>query len=203
MKAAAIALESASGLNSDKSRWPRANSGIATTACTGKDGFIMATVGEQLRAGREARNLTVEQVADVTKMRSDHVRAIEQGDFKAFPAAVYIKGFVRTYSRLLKLDEGRLLAALDTELDQTGQFADRQSGGSHEGGLVNFATLQLSKLDWRKSLIVLGLAILIGGTFLGVAAWRKASTRDPLKGLSPGVYRPANDTTEILPLDKR
>ena len=65
----------------------------------------MSTVAEQLRAAREAKNLSVEQIAEITKMRSDHVRALEEGNYGAFSAPVYIRGFVRTYSRLLKLDE--------------------------------------------------------------------------------------------------
>jgi cytoskeletal protein RodZ len=162
----------------------------------------MATVGEQLRAGREARNLTVEQVADITKMRSDHVRAIEQGDFKVFSAPVYIKGFVRTYARLVKLDETSLSSAIERELDQTGRFEDDPSRSGQKGGVVDFATLQLSKLDWRKSLIALAVAVLIGGTFLAVAAWRKASTNDPLKDLPPGIYKPTNDIVETLPPGK-
>ncbi len=36
----------------------------------------MSTVAEQLRAGREARMLTVEQVAELTKIRTDHIRAL-------------------------------------------------------------------------------------------------------------------------------
>ena len=43
----------------------------------------MSTVAEQLRTAREAKNLTVQQVADVTKIRTDHVRALEEGDFNA------------------------------------------------------------------------------------------------------------------------
>ena len=52
----------------------------------------MATVAEQLRTAREARNLTVEQIADTLKMRTDHVRALEEGDYDVFSAPVYIRG---------------------------------------------------------------------------------------------------------------
>ena len=45
----------------------------------------MPTVAEQLRAAREATKLTIEQVADATKIRTDHIRALEQGNFSAFP----------------------------------------------------------------------------------------------------------------------
>ena len=55
------------------------------------------------------------QVAEITKIRTDHIRALEAGDFQTFSAPVYIRGFTRTYARALKMDEGHLLAELETE----------------------------------------------------------------------------------------
>ena len=80
----------------------------------------MSTVAEQLRAAREAKNLTVEQVADLTKMRTDHVRALEEGNFSAFSAPIYIRGSVKNYASALKLDGAKLLVELAEELKGTG-----------------------------------------------------------------------------------
>jgi len=79
----------------------------------------MPTVAEQLRTAREAQKLTIHAIAETTKVRSDHIRALEAGDFNVFSAPVYIRGFVRTYATLLKLDVPQVMAALDTELRQT------------------------------------------------------------------------------------
>ena len=46
----------------------------------------MSTVAEQLRVAREAQKLTVQQVADATKIRADHIGALEQGNFGVFSA---------------------------------------------------------------------------------------------------------------------
>jgi cytoskeleton protein RodZ len=72
----------------------------------------MPTVAEQLRLAREAKGLSVQQVADQTKIRTDHVRALEEGDFGAFSATVYIRGSVKLYGTLLKLDLPPLLETL-------------------------------------------------------------------------------------------
>jgi cytoskeletal protein RodZ len=61
----------------------------------------MPTVAEQLRAAREAKKLTVQQVADATKIRTDHIRALEEGNFSAFSAPIYIRGSVKNYATLL------------------------------------------------------------------------------------------------------
>ena len=83
---------------------------------------IMSTVAEQLRSAREARGLTIYQVAEITKIKTDHVRALEEGNYEVFSAPVYIRGFVRTYANLVKLDVPVLMSELDTELGRTDRF---------------------------------------------------------------------------------
>jgi len=84
----------------------------------------MSTVAEQLRAAREANKLTVEQVADMTKIRTDHVRALEEGNFSVFSAPVYIRGSVKNYATRLKLDVTAIMAELDAELGRTENFSE-------------------------------------------------------------------------------
>src|SRR6516162_3364892 len=133
----------------------------------------MATVGDQLHQAREARRLTVEQVAEITKIRSDHLRALEEGNFNVFSAPVYIRGFVRTYSTLLKLDVPRVMADLDGELGQTKKFAEPPPLSDHPGGAVDFLMLQLSKIDWQKGVVVLGAAVVLLALLLGYTTWHR------------------------------
>ena len=93
--------------------------------------MFMPTVAEQLRTSREAQSLTVYQVAEITKIRTDHVRALEEGKYEAFAAPVYIRGFVRTYAGLLKLDVPRLMSLLETELSQTEKFHELPPSPPH------------------------------------------------------------------------
>jgi cytoskeletal protein RodZ len=161
----------------------------------------MSTVAEQLRQAREAQHLTVKQVAEITKIRTDHLRALEEGNYNVFSAPVYIRGFVRTLSNLLKLNVPKVMADLDGELGQTKQFAEPPPLSGPSRGFVDFVMLQLSKVDWQKGVFVLGVAVVVTGTLLGVVVWRHFRTADPLKGLKPGVYRPARSNSgETLPL---
>ncbi len=161
----------------------------------------MPSVSEQLHQAREARHLTVQQVADITKLRTDHVRALEEGNYSVFSAPVYIRGFVRTYSTLLKLDVPQVMAALDAELGQTKKFAEPPPLTDGPRGIVDFIMLQLSKLDWRKTGLILAGVAVLGGVIVGTAAWRHYRRSDPLKGIKPAVYQPKNKTSgETLPL---
>ena len=163
----------------------------------------MSTVAEQLRRAREANHLSIQQVAEVTKIRTDHVRALEEGNFDAFSAPVYIRGFVRTLSGLLKLEVPQVMAALDAELAQTTKFAEPPPLSGEPRGLVDVLMLQLSKVDWRLGLQGLAVGVVLVGAVSGFFMWRHYKTVDPLAGLKPALYQPASNASpagEKLPL---
>lgn len=57
--------------------------------------------GRDLRAAREARNLTQEAVAKQLHIDIAKVRALEEDDYGKFAAPIYVTGHLRTYARLL------------------------------------------------------------------------------------------------------
>lgn len=161
----------------------------------------MATVAEQLRQARLARNLTVEQVAEILKIRTDHVRALEEGTYEVFSAPVYVRGFVRTYGTLLKLDVPQLISTLEKEVGPNKQLSDPPPLPHHSRSPVDFFMLQLSQLDWRKAAVILGALVVIASIILGVTLLRKNRGKDPLSGLKPGVYQSTQGVSgETLPL---
>lgn len=158
----------------------------------------MASVAEQLRTAREAQNLTVHQIAEITNVRADHIRAIEEGNYDVFSAPVYIRGFVRTYCKILKLDSVKVIADLNGELNRTEKFSEPPPLSDEPRTIVDWITLQLSKIDWRKAGIALGVAAVLGALVAGYFAWRKHASQPP--AVKPGVYRPAGNQGQKLPL---
>ena len=190
----------------ERAPWARHARALAlpTSGFTRYTVFVMPTVAEQLHQAREARRLTVAQVAEITKIRGDHLRALEEGNFDIFSAPVYIRGFVRTYSTLLKLDVAQVMSALDAELGSTSKFAVPPPLSGPPKGVLDFFTLQLSKVDWRRGVFVLGAVVVLLAFLLVYLTWRHYRTRDPLKGLKPAIYQPAHPGTgQTLPLPKR
>lgn len=162
----------------------------------------MSTVAEQLRAGREAKKLTVEQVADMTKIRTDHIRALEEGNFNVFSAPIYIRGSVKNYANTLKLDTAAVLATLDAELGKTEKYSEPPPLSDSKKTFLDDLTLVLAKMNWKMGiagLAVVGLVIILS---LTIWAWRHHKTSDPLKNLPPARYQPAN-SGDTLPLPKR
>lgn len=76
-------------------------------------GSSLATPGAQLAAQREAMGLTVEQIADQLKLAPRQVKALEAGDYAALPNMAVVRGFVRAYAKVVKLDATPLVAMIE------------------------------------------------------------------------------------------
>ena len=163
--------------------------------------LVMPTVAEQLRNSREAQGLTVYQIAEITKIRTDHVRALEEGKYEAFAAPVYVRGFVRTYAALLKLDVPAVLSLLEVELSQIEKFHELTPLFDEPRGFLDVVVLQLAKVNWRVALPSLGVALALLLAILGYRTWRAHRSKDPLVNLGPGVYQPVEKQSgDTLPL---
>ncbi len=73
----------------------------------------MPAVGQRFREAREARGLTLAEVAEQIRIRAVYLDAIEKEDWSAIGAPVYIRGFLRTYARFLGLDAEEIVAAFN------------------------------------------------------------------------------------------
>ena len=72
-------------------------------------------VGKTLREAREAMGLSVHDIANRIKFAPRQVEALETNDFNNLPQTTFLRGFVRSYARVLQLDEVALIAALPCE----------------------------------------------------------------------------------------
>ncbi|TAN34372.1 helix-turn-helix domain-containing protein [bacterium] len=71
------------------------------------------SVGAVLAAKRGERGLTIQQAAAATRIRADHLSALEADEPERLAAPVYAKGYLRTYARYLGLDPEPLVGMLD------------------------------------------------------------------------------------------
>ena len=65
----------------------------------------MGAFGEKLRTQREHRGITLEAIANTTKISTRMLKALEDEHFDQLPGGVFNKGFVRAYARLVGLNE--------------------------------------------------------------------------------------------------
>lgn len=69
----------------------------------------MAELGNTLSRARRARGISLEDAEKDTHVSRRYLQALETEDFSVFPAPVYARGFLRTYSRYLGLNPDELL----------------------------------------------------------------------------------------------
>jgi cytoskeletal protein RodZ len=65
----------------------------------------METIGEYLKRIREERGLSIQQVADKTRISPIYIQALEENRLEKFPGEVFARGFVRVYGHCLGLDD--------------------------------------------------------------------------------------------------
>lgn len=72
--------------------------------------YEMISLGELLKTQRKQRGVSLEQVAQTTKIPVKLLKALEQGDYEQFSSEIYLKGFLKNYAKYLKIDTGKALA---------------------------------------------------------------------------------------------
>ena len=82
----------------------------------------MGSFGDRLRREREMRGVSLDDIADATKIGTRSLRALEEEHFELLPGGIFNKGFVRAYAKYLGLNEDEtvadyLAAAGDSSLD--------------------------------------------------------------------------------------
>jgi len=68
------------------------------------------TLGEKLREAREARGISLSEVAEQTRISSYYIEAIERDDYKPLPGGIFNKGFVKSFAKFVGVDENEALA---------------------------------------------------------------------------------------------
>lgn len=121
---------------------------------------VPVSVGKVLREARLSQGLSVADVAGSIKFAPRQVEALESDDFAHLPELAFVRGFIRSYARLLGIDDAPLLAALP-HAEQ--KLASSRSDLADMPASASQATRRLNSIWLVASL---GVAIV-----LGVAIW--------------------------------
>ena len=76
------------------------------------------TIGEKLKATREAKKISVSEAGSQTRILSKFISAMEEDNFQALSAPVYVKSFIRLYAKYLELDPKPLIEAYIKEYEE-------------------------------------------------------------------------------------
>ncbi len=69
----------------------------------------MSSLGEKLRQAREARGVSISEIADQTRVSAYYLEAIESDDYRVLPGGIFNKGFVKAFAKYVGVDEQEAL----------------------------------------------------------------------------------------------
>ena len=122
----------------------------------------MSSIGETLREARQARRVTLEDVARATKVKVDILEKLETDDTRDLAAPMYVRGFIKIYADYLGLN-GQEVA--DAYL--------KSQGGVRRQGLqleteANMRERKTSELQLPLAGVVMAVA---GVTLVALLVW--------------------------------
>ncbi|OZG73840.1 hypothetical protein BTA51_08575 [Hahella sp. CCB-MM4] len=129
--------------------------------------------GSRLKRAREDRGWSIPETAEKLHVIPRYVRAIEDGDYGQLPGLVFLKGYVRSYARLVSLSEDRLIEDLEQELLMSSDPMIEPSGAATSP--AGFS--ESADKGGRKWAVLLILVVLAG---IGYFGWQNFN--ESLKG---------------------
>jgi transcriptional regulator with XRE-family HTH domain len=78
----------------------------------------MATIGQQLKAAREAKGVSESEAGKATKILTKLVVSMEADDFSCMAAPTYARGFIRLYAKYLGIDPESLVEQYNLNYDK-------------------------------------------------------------------------------------
>lgn len=123
-----------------------------------------AAPGRRLSEARQAQNLAAADVARQLKLSVSQVEALEEGRYHQLPGPIFVRGFIRNYARLVKLDPEALLSAAGSSLPQ--QAARPETPPSHD---IPFPNAQAPR--WPKYAVAAG--VIFGALAVYEFAWNE------------------------------
>ncbi|MEP6607233.1 MAG: RodZ domain-containing protein [Burkholderiaceae bacterium] len=136
--------------------------------------------GARLAWERQRVGLGVTDVAAELRLHPNQVRAIEQEDLSRLPELAYVRGFVRSYARVVNIDPTPLLADLNAKLAPTPAI---EPGDGTRYSVISAAARE------RTSGLVIGSALLVL-IVLGILGWQ-ATLRNQPPPVTVAIAEPA------------
>ena len=132
--------------------------------------------GQILRAGREAKSRSVVEVAQKLRLRVEVIRDIESDNFGQVAAPVYIRGYLRSYARLVDLPEEQVLAAYEEIAPEVEQIFARPAAAFPAQDMPVY--MQSNNTPRQRRVIRWISGLIIGALIMLVAVWWRGQSHN-------------------------
>ncbi|MCA1814935.1 MAG: helix-turn-helix domain-containing protein [Acidobacteria bacterium] len=153
------------------------------------------SLGAQLRRAREARNLTLREISDQTRITRRHLEAIEADDYKHLPGGIFNRSFVKAFARAVGYDEDAAVRAYLKIARERGETFDEAPTTRQASRLYTDDVPSRSPLITAILSLVI-LAIISLAAYAGLHYYRRSTERAAQPAPTPGA---ANARTAPTP----
>lgn len=156
------------------------------------------SLGERFRAAREERGLSLSDVAEHVRIRSVYLAAIEEENWKAIGAPVYVRGFLRTYARFLSLDPEQAVAEFNAAQGGAATAAPAAPPPSLSRYELRPQSGSLAPLIWIGGVIAVALIAFV--IYLAVTPPRASQQLAATAGAQPTAPSLTNGASTAMPM---
>lgn len=133
------------------------------------------TMGAYLHAARRKRRIGMERAAEETRIRQDYLMRMESDEFD-FLAPAYVRGFLKTYARFLRVDPDPLLEEFDRRFG--GRIDTSQIVALERHGKRNSPRERRPASSWTVAAVIAAAFLLILGV-VGLVSGDDTPEREP------------------------
>jgi len=148
--------------------------------------------GDLLKESREKLGLSQKDIATQLNLQIDILEAVEKSDYEKLPASTYVRGYIRSYAKIVKLDGDALISLYENEasgppeiIPDIKDHSQVSSADKPVKAVTYFITFTLALLliAWLQSNYVIDKKIPATGTTMDntLGKYQENSSSAPLK----------------------
>ncbi len=157
------------------------------------------TLGEKLQQAREARGISIREVAENTRISPLYLTSIENNDYKPLPGGIFNKGFIKSFAKYVGIDEQEALADYSTLISQEETLTEEPQTYKPEVLTDDYAnSSSLSTIIFAA--VIIGLMIF--GILAGLRYWQSTPAEEVSKNTNQPITNPvSNSESNAAPLN--
>jgi cytoskeleton protein RodZ len=131
------------------------------------------TLGEKLRQAREARGISISEVAEQTRISALYLECIENNDYRQLPGGIFNKGFVKSFAKFVGVDEQEALQDYARLMSEQGAAPTEDEPKTYRPEVLTDDYARASRLPTLIMAAII-LALFAGAIYYGVNYYQES-----------------------------
>jgi cytoskeletal protein RodZ len=148
----------------------------------------LTELGKRLKEAREAKNISLDELQDITKIQKRYLIGIEEGNYEIMPGNFYVRAFIKQYAEAVGLDSEEIFNEYQHEIPQS-QREELPEQLSRVKSRQQISAKSSQLVDLLPKLLI--AAVIIGAA---IVLWIFLQHRDAGNGSQEQLM---NQTTEV------